>query len=281
MIFVQTKKELDEEINFFLKNNEVISLVPTMGNLHKGHFSLIEIAKRNSTKVIVSIFINPLQFGINEDFENYPRTIDKDIKELKKLNCDLLFFPINSTEVFENINNIKLIKSGELGKILCGKNRPGHFDGVLTVVNELFNLIKPNVAVFGKKDYQQQILIKKLARTNFPKLKILTGAIIRDKNGLALSSRNSYLDKNQKIIASYLFKTLKNVTKFYQKEQNLDEIIINITKILLQKNIEIEYLEIRDSQLNKVYNNKTELKKILLSSIKIGNTKLIDNIEFS
>ena len=280
MIFVQTKKELDEEINFFLKNEEVISLVPTMGNLHKGHFSLIEIAKKNSTKVIVSIFINPLQFGINEDFDNYPRTIDKDIKELKKLNCDLLFFPKNKKEVFKNINNIKKIKSGELGKILCGQNRPGHFDGVLTVVHELFNLIKPNIAVFGKKDYQQQILIKKFAKMNFPKLKILTGSIIRDKNGLALSSRNAYLDKNQKKIASYFFKTLNNVTSLYLEGQNLDQIIKNIKRILIQKGIEIEYLEIRDTELNKVYNNKTKFKKVLLSSIKIGTTKLIDNIEF-
>ena len=116
-----------------------------MGNLHEGHFSLIEIAKKYSTKVIVSVFVNPLQFGKNEDFDNYPRTIDKDIKELKKLDCDLLFFPYKNSEVFSNINKIKLIKSGQLGKILCGQNRPGHFDGVLTVVNELFNLIKPKI----------------------------------------------------------------------------------------------------------------------------------------
>ena len=151
MVVIDNKKDLKDKLNLLYKKNEVISLVPTMGNLHDGHLSLLKIAKKNSTKSVVTIFINPLQFGKNEDFDRYPRTIENDINILKLAACDILYFPKNKNEVFDNKFNINHLNSGKKGNILCGKSRKGHFDGVLKVVYTLFRLIRPNIAVFGKK----------------------------------------------------------------------------------------------------------------------------------
>ena len=280
MIFVQTKKEMDESIKLLRKNSEKISLVPTMGNLHEGHLSLIDLAKKHSSKVIVSIFVNPLQFGENEDFDKYPRTLEQDKKKLMSKKCDLLFFPMSEKEIFPDTHIVKKINSGKLGKILCGKKRPGHFDGVLTVVHQLFSLINPDVAVFGAKDYQQQILIKNMSKNLFPNIKIKVGPIIRDKNGLALSSRNMYLTKKEKEIAPIFFKSLKQGIKFFKKNNDLNFIKKEVKNILNNKGIVVDYLEIRDNHLNNLDNNNKKNKKIFLGSIRLGNTKLIDNIEF-
>ena len=271
---------MDEYLNLLRNNSEKISLVPTMGNLHEGHLSLIDLAKKNSSKVIVSIFVNPLQFGKNEDFNKYPRTLKEDKIKLIEKKCDLLFCPKTEKEIFLNKNKIEIIKSGKLGEILCGLKRPGHFDGVLTLVHQLFSIIKPEVAVFGAKDYQQQFLIKKMSNEIFPNLKIIIGPIIRDENGLALSSRNFYLSKKERKIAPFFFKSLKRVVEKFKDKNDLKS-IQKETKILLsKKGIEVEYLEIRDTELNLLNNNNEENKKILLGSIKLGTTKLIDNIEF-
>ncbi len=280
MIFVQTKKEMDESIKLLKKNSDKISLVPTMGNLHEGHLSLIELAKKYSSKVIVSIFVNPLQFGENEDFHKYPRTLEKDMKKLIDKKCDLLFFPKSEQEIFPETHIIKKINSGKLGNILCGEKRPGHFDGVLTVVHQLFSLIKPNIAVFGAKDYQQQILIRDMSKKFFPKIKIIVGPIIRDKNGLALSSRNTYLTKKEKEIAPFLFKSLKQGIKYYKENNDVNFTKKEVKNMLINKGIEVDYLEIRDNHLNNLDNTNKRNKKIFLGSIRLGNTKLIDNIEF-
>ncbi len=280
MIFVQTKFELNSLLLDFKKNNELLSFVPTMGNLHEGHLSLIDIAKKNSSKTIVSIFVNPLQFGKNEDFEKYPRTLDDDLKKLKLKGCDIVFFPKSSHEVFNEKDKITQFKSGKKGQILCGKDRPGHFDGVLTVVYRLFELIKPNTAIFGKKDFQQQYLIKKMSMNFFPKLKILTGPIIRDKSGLALSSRNSYLSKKERKKASFFYLALKKGVEVFKETNNKSLSIDEAKKILSNENIKIDYLELMTNKLENVNNKGYSRKKIILGSIKIGKTKLIDNIEF-
>ena len=280
MIFVQTKKEMDETIKLLKKTSEKISLVPTMGNLHEGHLSLIDLAKKHSSKVIVSIFVNPLQFGENEDFDQYPRTLEQDKQKLIAKKCDLLFFPKSEKEIFPDLQAIKKIKSGKLGNILCGKKRPGHFDGVLTVVHQLFSLIKPDIAVFGAKDYQQQILIKNMSNNFFPKIEIKVGPIIRDKDGLALSSRNTYLTKKEKEVAPLFFKSLKKGIKYFQKNNELNFIKKEVKNMLNKKGIEVDYLEIRDIHLNTLDNSNIGSKKIFLGSIRLGKTKLIDNIEF-
>ena len=153
MIILDTKKEYKNHIDLLKSKGEILSLVPTMGNLHDGHLSLVKIAKKNSSKVVTTIFVNPLQFGKDEDFFLYPRTINKDISKLKKQNCDILFVPKNKEEVFDNIDNLEHLMAGPKGDILCGKIRPGHFDGVLKVVYMLFQLTKPNLSVFGIKDF--------------------------------------------------------------------------------------------------------------------------------
>ncbi len=281
MIFVQSKEELDDILKKIRKNSNIISLVPTMGNLHAGHLSLIKIAKKNSTKVVTSIFINPLQFGKNEDYNDYPRTIESDKRKLEKLGCDILFYPKSNEEIFPKKQKIKLISSGDVGKILCGRKRPGHFDGVLTVVYKLFSIIKPNLAVFGAKDYQQQFLIRKMSINLFPDLKIITGKIIRDRLGLALSSRNNYLSYKEKQIAPFFFKSLQSGYELYKTGKNFPYIIEKVKNLLISEGFDVDYLEIRNTELKLTNFQNRDLKNILLGSVKLGETRLIDNIEFN
>ena len=168
MIICRTRNELFVALDKLSKIPGKLALIPTMGNLHDGHLSLIKIAKKNASKTISTIFVNPLQFAQNEDFDKYPRTQDEDIKKLNNEGCDILFIPRDNKEVFSSIENVKTINSGVLGSELCGKIRPGHFDGVLTVVNRLFEIIDPYVAVFGAKDYQQEYLIRQMAKSLYP-----------------------------------------------------------------------------------------------------------------
>ena len=279
MIILNTKKDYIDHVNFLKSKGEVISLVPTMGNLHKGHLSLVEIAKKKSNKVITTIFINPLQFGKDEDFDSYPRTMNQDISNLNKINCDVLFAPKNKNEVFNNIENLKNVNSGPKGNILCGKNRPGHFDGVLKVVYTLFQLTDPDLSVFGLKDFQQLYLIKQMAKIYFPKLKIIAAPTIRDKNGLALSSRNSYLDKTSIKVAPMFYKILLDGVNNLKISNNVEETVKYITANLEKNNFLVNYVSFLTSELEKLKLD-TPQRKILLSSVKLGQTRLIDNIEF-
>ena len=280
MIILDTKKDYKNHINVLKSKGEIISLVPTMGNLHRGHLSLVEIAKQNSSKVITTIFINPLQFGKDEDFNSYPRTIDQDITKLKKLNCDILFVPKNKNEVFNSIDNLKKLKAGPKGKILCGKIRPGHFDGVLKVVYKLFQLTQPDLSVFGLKDFQQLHLIKQMAKIYFPKLKIISAPTIRNKNGLALSSRNSYLDKKSIKVAPLFYKILSDGINHLKFSNNVQESIEYITANLEKNSFLVNYVSFLTAELENIKLN-TSGRKILLSSVKLGQTSLIDNIEFN
>ncbi len=279
MIILNKKKEYKKYINLLKSKGETIAFVPTMGNLHDGHLSLIQIAKKKSSKVIVSIFVNPLQFGKHEDFKNYPRTFDIDVNKLKKLNCDVLFAPTDKKEVFDEIDNLKYLKAGPKGNILCGKLRPGHFDGVLKVVYMLFRLTQPDASVFGLKDFQQLYLVKKMAKEYFPRLKIISAPTIRAKNGLALSSRNSYLDKTSIKIAPLFYKILSDGIYNLKHSKNIEETINNIIKTLEENKFLVNYVSILTTELEKLKPNSSE-KKILLSSVKLGQTRLIDNVEF-
>ena len=280
MIILDTKEDYKNHINNLKSKGEIISLVPTMGNLHDGHLSLVKIAKKNSSKVITTIFINPLQFGKNEDFASYPRTIKQDIDKLKKHNCDILFAPKSKNEVFNNFDDLKNLKAGTKGNILCGKIRPGHFEGVLKVVYMLFQLTQPNLSVFGLKDFQQLYLIKRMAKIHFPKLKIISAPTIRTKSGLALSSRNSYLDEKSVKIAPLFYKILLDGINNLKKSNNIEETIKDITLNLEKNEFLVNYVSFLTTELEKIKLN-TSNKKILLSSVKLGQTRLIDNIEFS
>ena len=280
MIIARTKVELKDTLKNLSNRPGKLALIPTMGNLHDGHLSLIKLAKLKSSKTITSIFINPLQFGNNEDFDKYPKTHELDIEKLEKEQCDVLFMPFNKDEVFPPPGEIKNIDSGVLGKDLCGKIRPGHFDGVLTVVNRIFELINPDIAIFGAKDYQQQILIKKMAKSLYPNLELLTAPIIRSQSGLALSSRNNYLSEQELKLASSLYKSLQQSVISYNNKINTEEIIKDAQKFLKSKNLIFDYFELRDSQLNTVKDINFTGKKVFLVSATINKTRLIDNIEF-
>ena len=280
MIIAKTIKDLNSILyNLSLKPGK-LALIPTMGNLHDGHLSLIRLAKLNSSKTITSIFVNPLQFGKNEDFDKYPRTIKSDIDKLNNIKCDVLFIPHHKNEVFSNQNEINFIKSGNLGKELCGRIRPNHFDGVLTVVYRIFELINPNIAVFGAKDFQQQVLIQSMAKNYFPNLEFLIAPIVRSLNGLPLSSRNSYLTDEELGLASNLYQSLKESVKLYKNTKNIEEITDTAKKFLISKNLVPEYYELRDLFLNKINSEDYLGKKIFLGSVKIGKTRIIDNLEF-
>lgn len=280
MIIARTRDDLNQTLQKFTQKPGKLALIPTMGNLHDGHLSLIRLAKLNAKKTITTIFVNPLQFGRNEDFEKYPRTEEMDIKKLSKEKCDILFIPVNRNEVFPKFEEVKKIESGKLGNELCGKIRPGHFDGVLTVVNKIFDMIKPDIAIFGAKDYQQQILISEMSEILHPYLTILKAPIIRSKNGVALSSRNNYLSQKEMNLASNLFKCLENSVKLYKDNVLLNEIIENAQKFLISKKLNPDYLELRDNKLNNINDNNFNGKKVFLSSVTLNKTRLIDNIEF-
>ena len=280
MIILDTKKDYKNHVNLLKSNGEIISLVPTMGNLHDGHLSLVEIAKKNSSKVITTIFVNPLQFGKNEDFASYPRTMNQDISKLKKLNCDILFAPKTKNEVFNNIDNLKNLEAGPKANILCGKIRPGHFDGVLKVIYMLFQLTQPDLSVFGLKDFQQLYLIKQMAKIYFPKLKIISAPTIRTKNGLALSSRNSYLDNKSMKIAPVFYKILLDGVINLKNSNDVEKTVNYIKKNLEKNSFLVNYVSFLTTKLEKIKLNTPD-KKILLSSVELGQTKLIDNVEFS
>ena len=280
MIIARTRDDLNQTLQKFTQKPGKLALIPTMGNLHDGHLSLVRLAKLNAKKTITTIFVNPLQFGKNEDFEKYPRSEEMDIKKLSKEKCDILFIPVNRNEVFPKFEEVKKIESGKLGNELCGKIRPGHFDGVLTVVNKIFDMIKPDIAIFGAKDYQQQILISEMTKILHPHLTVLKAPIIRSKNGVALSSRNNYLSQKEMNLASNLFKCLENSVKLYKDNVLLKEIIENAQKFLISKNLNPDYLELRDNKLNNINDNNFNGKKVFLSSVTLNKTRLIDNIEF-
>ena len=280
MIIARTRDDLNQTLQKFTQKPGKLALIPTMGNLHDGHLSLIRLAKLNAKKTITTIFVNPLQFGRNEDFEKYPRSEEMDINKLSKEKCDILFIPVNRNEVFPKFEEVKKIESGKLGNELCGKIRPGHFDGVLTVVNKIFDMIKPDIAIFGAKDYQQQILISEMSKILHPYLTILKAPIIRSKNGVALSSRNNYLSQKEMNLASNLFKCLENSVKLYKDNVLLNEIIENAQKFLISKKLNPDYLELRDNKLNNINVNNFNGKKVFLSSVTLNKTRLIDNIEF-
>ena len=224
------KAETIQDIHELLSNKKNIIFVPTMGNLHEGHLSLVDKALSISKTTVISIFINPNQFNSIKDLENYPRTPDSDIELLKQYKNLILFMP-NLKEIYpDETNNIYDLPM--ISKELCGKFRPGHFNGVITIIDRLFDLITPDVAIFGKKDYQQLFLIKHFAEYNYPKIKIIGGETIRNKNGLAMSSRNNLFAKEHLTNAANLYKTLQNIVNQVKSGHNKYSTIVNNIKRL-------------------------------------------------
>jgi len=256
--------------------NKKIGLVPTMGAIHRGHLTLVDKSLRTSEVTVVSIFVNPLQFNKAEDFKNYPTAYDKDIKILTEKKVDLIFFPDQKDMYPEDFSTYINLK--KYNHILCGKKRKGHFSGVAIIVLKLFSLVNPNFAYFGEKDYQQLVIIKKLVKDLNLDIKIFSIRTVRDKNGLALSSRNKLLDKEEKIKASKINSILNKVT--LKKLHNQKNLYIEIKRKLNSCGIyKIEYLEVRDERSLKLYDPTTRCNENyrVFIAVKIGKVRLIDN----
>lgn len=272
--------EKQEEIKNYLykiSKSKTVGFVPTMGALHKGHLSLIDKARKECDIVVCSIFVNPTQFNQSLDFENYPITHESDIKLLQEVQCDILYMPSSSDDVYKNENPFKF-DLGVIESLMEGKFRSGHFDGVVRVVKLLFEIISPNKAYFGLKDYQQYLVIKKMTQHfNFP-IEIIGCDIIREKDGLAMSSRNVRLNSQERMDALVLKKAL-DFAKENFKILESNELIDTCTEILKEKS-NVEYFELCDAtNLLPINKNTTSIRAFAAATV--GDVRLIDNMEIS
>ena len=255
-----------------------VAFVPTMGNLHAGHLHLVELAKQQAKCVVVSIFVNPLQFGANEDLANYPRTLEEDCEKLKLAGVDVVFTP--TQETMYPTEQTVLVEPPAIANTLCGASRPGHFRGVATVVLKLFNMVRPDVAVFGKKDFQQLFIIREMVKQlNLP-IEIVAGETMREPDGLAMSSRNGYLLPGQRVEAQRLHRALQQVVDAIQGgNSDFPALESQTTQYLTQLGWVVDYIAIRSSH-TLLPANADDTRLVVLGAAKQGRTRLIDNIEF-
>lgn len=278
MNIFHTIKDLKNELNPL--RHQKIALVPTMGNLHDGHLSLVALAKQHADIVVVSIFVNPTQFGAGEDFASYPRTLDDDCQKLAKAGVALVFAP-SVDEMYPVYPPNVQILSGSISKILCGQTRPTHFDGVGLVVSKLFNIVRPDVAVFGKKDYQQLAIITQLVQELNFEIDIIGGEIVRADDGLALSSRNQYLTEQERAIAPRLAQALQQLAGALQSASVADfDTMIQKTKDKLTcDGFTVDYLQVLNQQLQPASRHDKHL--VILTACYLGKARLLDNLEIT
>ncbi len=255
------------------------AFVPTMGNLHAGHVSLVELARQHGGPVVASIFVNPLQFGAGEDFERYPRTLATDCEKLAAAGCDLVFAP-DVAEMYPTPQTYTVRVPESLANDLCDAFRPGHFDGVATVVLKLFNLVQPRVAVFGKKDFQQLFVIRELVRQfNLP-IDIVAGDTLREADGLAMSSRNGYLDASERVQAAQLHQALVDIVTAVQTgERDVDTLCAKARRHLNMAGWRVDYIALRDAATLQTPTSDSA-RLVVLGAAWMGKTRLIDNLDF-
>jgi len=275
---VDTAKEMQALSNSIRKEGRIISFVPTMGALHEGHLSLMRKAKEKSEFLVVSIFVNPTQFGPNEDYTKYTRDLEGDLKKIREIGVDVVFSPdINEIypDGFETYVEVE-----ELQKPLCGQFRPGHFKGVATIVLKLFNIVKPDIAIFGEKDYQQLKIIQKMARDLHLEIDIIGLPIIREDDGLALSSRNAYLSDSERKRALALSRALNEIkASFYKGQKNINDLVRTGKEILDSSSItDVDYLGIRNAETLES-KKQAQSGDLVAVAARVGNTRLIDNIK--
>lgn len=278
MQVVHSKQDLAEQVAEWRQTDEHVALVPTMGSLHAGHLALVELAREHAERVVVSIFVNPTQFGEGEDFDKYPRSLERDKLRLKTTVADLIFAPEVQTVYPFGIENATTVSVPGLTENFCGASRPGHFDGVTTVVARLFSLVQPDVAVFGQKDYQQQLVIRRMVEDlNLP-VSIITGETVREEDGLALSSRNAYLDDAQRAVAPMLYEQLSSVGRELQNgRRNFEELESAARQQLTAAGFDVEYFAIRRA-LNLEVPDRDCDDLVVLGAGRLGEARLIDNI---
>jgi pantoate--beta-alanine ligase len=268
------------ELRSALSGQSGTAFVPTMGNLHAGHVSLVELARQHGQPVVASIFVNPLQFGPGEDFERYPRTLDADCEKLAAAGCDLVFAP-GVEEMYPVPQTFTVQPAASLANDLCGAFRPGHFSGVATVVLKLFNLVQPRVAVFGRKDFQQCFVIRELTRQfNLP-IDVVAGDTLREADGLAMSSRNAYLGAAERIQAAQLQRELVVIMAAVQAgERDFEALCTTASRHLRMAGWRVDYVALRDADtLQPPAPDSTRL--VVLGAAWLGTTRLIDNLDFT
>ena len=276
MEIFKTQKDLELYLNSLRLDGKKIALVPTMGGLHDGHLSLVDKAKSLSEIVVVSIFVNPTQFARGEDFDDYPNTFEADKLLLESKNVDALFLP-SKEEIYPH-GTASDYKVGAIGQILCGAFRPTHFDGVAQVVKRFFEIVKPDLAVFGEKDFQQLLIIKTLVSNLSLNLKIESIPTQREDDGLAMSTRNQYLSDLDRERAPHFYSVLCDARDSILRGNSFPEAKKDAIKTL-GKNFEVEYLEVLDANnLTQIETKTTEI--IIISAIRFGGTRLIDNLVF-
>jgi pantoate--beta-alanine ligase len=276
MEIFKTQKDLDLYLDSLRLEGKKIALVPTMGGLHDGHLSLVDKAKSLSEIVVVSIFVNPTQFARGEDFDDYPNTFEADKLLLESKNVDALFLP-SKEEIYPH-GTASDYKVGAIGQILCGAFRPTHFDGVAQVVKRFFEIVKPDLAVFGEKDFQQLLIIKTLVKNLSLNLKIESIPTQREDDGLAMSTRNQYLSDLDRERAPHFYSVLCDARDSILRGNSLPEAKKDAIKTL-GKSFEVEYLEVLDANnLTQIETKTTEV--IIISAIRFGGTRLIDNLVF-
>ncbi|MGE6491534.1 pantoate--beta-alanine ligase [Exiguobacterium sp. NPDC077395] len=264
-----------EELRHTLPADQTIGFVPTMGYLHEGHMSLVENARRENDVVVMSIFVNPTQFGPNEDLDRYPRDFERDEKLAREAGVDLLFYPTTETMYPLDMARVTVRQGAD---VLCGASRPGHFDGVLTIVSKLFNLVQPTRAYFGLKDAQQVALIEGYVRDYFVPIEIRRCPIIREETGLAKSSRNVYLSDVEKEDASQIFKALTTARETLEAGHDLEEVKQRLTERLHEiPNSQIDYVELVDYPT--LADASSDSKEILMAvAVQFERARLIDNV---
>jgi pantoate--beta-alanine ligase len=276
MITYESAEDLSLKIRHLQDKSLKVSFVPTMGGLHEGHLELMKLAQQKSDVVVVSIFVNPTQFGQNEDLNKYPRTLEKDISLLETLDIDILFTP--SVEEIYPSNDLESYELGFLDTILCAKTRPGHFNGVAQVVNRLFDIVHPDIAVFGEKDYQQLMIINLINKNRKDDIKVISHEIIRERDGLAMSTRNQYLSFDDRENAKKIYQNLLGIKTDFLRGMDIDS-SIKKAKDNLSEFSKLDYLEARNSKDLTDIDNKTD-EIILLCATYLGETRLIDNLIF-
>jgi len=269
---------LRAEVHAWKREGLTVGFVPTMGNLHAGHLSLVNLAQQQCDRVVVSLFVNPLQFGPNEDFDRYPRTLTSDLEKLTALQVDTVYLP-SVAEMYPNgLQQTVVAVPGGITSVLEGASRPGHFDGVSTVVCKLFNMVQPDVAVFGQKDYQQCLVIQQMVQDLALPIEMVIAPISRDRDGLALSSRNQYLSPEQRAVAPKLYVALQDIALAIESGNQAFETLTQVaTQRLLEEGFDsVDYLNVCDAKTLQPADSSCQTV-VILGVARLGQTRLLDN----
>jgi len=266
-------------VNGWKREGLRVALVPTMGNLHAGHYSLVTLARQYADRVVSSVFVNPTQFGPNEDFTRYPRTPEADTSGLEQAGCDVLWLPTVESMYPFGIELAASVNVPGISGLLEGAHRPGHFDGVCTVVSRLFNQVQPDVAAFGKKDYQQLAVIRQMVEDLAFPIQIVGGDIVRESDGLAMSSRNQYLNADQRPVSTTIHQVLLGMREGFIAGKTRSLIEADATAALLAAGFQVDYAVVRKPDLSEPA-DANDGTRVALIAARIGTTRLIDNLEF-